>query len=140
MLTRLGWWAIDILEHTKYVLFMALSMMGSGISLWLTEKTEHQQQNIIPYINVDHWKIWLFFLLVNFCITSALLITLFYLFWCCMIWHNPNKQFLDSLCTDMDEVYHILSNMVKDTGSETYFLSILQHLLLIRNDYYIRWA
>ncbi|XP_053538067.1 protein diaphanous homolog 2 isoform X3 [Ictalurus punctatus] len=39
---------------------------------------------------------------------------------------------------DMDEVYHILSNMVKDTGSESYFLSILQHLLLIRNDYYIR--
>ena len=40
--------------------------------------------------------------------------------------------------TDMNEVYHLLSNMVKDTGSETYFLSILQHLLLIRNDYYIR--
>ncbi|XP_053091458.1 protein diaphanous homolog 2 isoform X3 [Pangasianodon hypophthalmus] len=39
---------------------------------------------------------------------------------------------------DMDEVYHILSNMVKDTGAESYFLSILQHLLLIRNDYYIR--
>ncbi|XP_033993192.1 LOW QUALITY PROTEIN: protein diaphanous homolog 2 [Trematomus bernacchii] len=39
---------------------------------------------------------------------------------------------------DMNEVYHLLSNMVKDTGSETYFLSILQHLLLIRNDYYIR--
>ncbi|XP_055080523.1 protein diaphanous homolog 2 isoform X3 [Periophthalmus magnuspinnatus] len=39
---------------------------------------------------------------------------------------------------DMDEVYHLLSNMVKDTASETYFLSILQHLLLIRNDYYIR--
>ncbi|XP_053734743.1 protein diaphanous homolog 2 isoform X1 [Synchiropus splendidus] len=39
---------------------------------------------------------------------------------------------------DMSEVYHLLSNMVKDTGSEAYFLSILQHLLLIRNDYYIR--
>uniref|UniRef100_A0AAV2MKD9 Uncharacterized protein n=1 Tax=Knipowitschia caucasica TaxID=637954 RepID=A0AAV2MKD9_KNICA len=39
---------------------------------------------------------------------------------------------------DMDEVYHLLSNMVKDTASDTYFLSILQHLLLIRNDYYIR--
>ncbi|CAI5652647.1 unnamed protein product [Oreochromis niloticus] len=39
---------------------------------------------------------------------------------------------------DMNEVYHLLSNMVKDTASETYFLSILQHLLLIRNDYYIR--
>ncbi|XP_035983252.1 protein diaphanous homolog 2 isoform X4 [Fundulus heteroclitus] len=39
---------------------------------------------------------------------------------------------------DMNEVYHLLSNMVKDTSSESYFLSILQHLLLIRNDYYIR--
>ncbi|XP_038137230.1 protein diaphanous homolog 2 isoform X3 [Cyprinodon tularosa] len=39
---------------------------------------------------------------------------------------------------DMNEVYHLLSNMVKDTASEPYFLSILQHLLLIRNDYYIR--
>ncbi|XP_041652948.1 protein diaphanous homolog 2 isoform X5 [Cheilinus undulatus] len=39
---------------------------------------------------------------------------------------------------DMNEVYHLLSNMVKDTGSEPFFLSILQHLLLIRNDYYIR--
>ncbi|KAK2848897.1 hypothetical protein Q5P01_008731 [Channa striata] len=35
-------------------------------------------------------------------------------------------------------LYHLLSNMVKDTASETYCLSILQHLLLIRNDYYIR--
>lgn len=40
----------------------------------------------------------------------------------------------------MNEVYHLLSNMVKDTGSEAYFLSILQHLLLIRNDYYIRYV
>uniref|UniRef100_A0AAQ4NXB5 Diaphanous related formin 2 n=1 Tax=Gasterosteus aculeatus aculeatus TaxID=481459 RepID=A0AAQ4NXB5_GASAC len=40
--------------------------------------------------------------------------------------------------TDMNEVYHLLSNMVKDTSSEAYFLSILQHLLLVRNDYYIR--
>ncbi|XP_026883748.2 protein diaphanous homolog 2 isoform X3 [Electrophorus electricus] len=39
---------------------------------------------------------------------------------------------------DMGEVYHLLSNMVKDTTSEPYFLSVLQHLLLIRNDYYIR--
>ncbi|XP_038630929.1 protein diaphanous homolog 2 isoform X2 [Scyliorhinus canicula] len=39
---------------------------------------------------------------------------------------------------DMNEVYHLLSNMVKDTTAENYFLSMLQHLLLIRNDYYIR--
>ncbi|XP_059507471.1 protein diaphanous homolog 2 isoform X5 [Stegostoma tigrinum] len=39
---------------------------------------------------------------------------------------------------DMNEVYHLLSNMVKDTAAENYFLSMLQHLLLIRNDYYVR--
>uniref|UniRef100_A0A452H1Z9 Uncharacterized protein n=1 Tax=Gopherus agassizii TaxID=38772 RepID=A0A452H1Z9_9SAUR len=49
------------------------------------------------------------------------------------IWH-----FLNNLCTDMDEVYHLLYNMLKDTASENYFLSILQHLLLVRNDYYVR--
>uniref|UniRef100_A0A8D0HE98 Diaphanous related formin 2 n=1 Tax=Sphenodon punctatus TaxID=8508 RepID=A0A8D0HE98_SPHPU len=35
-------------------------------------------------------------------------------------------------------IYHLLYNMLKDTTSENYFLSILQHLLLIRNDYYVR--
>ncbi|XP_068921383.1 protein diaphanous homolog 2 [Petaurus breviceps papuanus] len=39
---------------------------------------------------------------------------------------------------DMNEVYHLLYNMLKDTSSENYLLSILQHFLLIRNDYYIR--
>uniref|UniRef100_A0A665VLH0 Diaphanous-related formin 2 n=1 Tax=Echeneis naucrates TaxID=173247 RepID=A0A665VLH0_ECHNA len=53
---------------------------------------------------------------------------------------NENKE-EDSieLSHRLDDIlYHLLSNMVKDTGSETYFLSILQHLMLIRNDYYIR--
>ncbi|XP_068106081.1 protein diaphanous homolog 2 isoform X2 [Hyperolius riggenbachi] len=39
---------------------------------------------------------------------------------------------------DMNEVYHLLYNMLKDTPSEPFLLSILQHFLLIRNDYYIR--
>ncbi|XP_043913564.1 protein diaphanous homolog 2 isoform X2 [Protopterus annectens] len=39
---------------------------------------------------------------------------------------------------DINEVYHLLYNMVKDTKAEHFFLSILQHLLLIRSDYYIR--
>ncbi|XP_035315214.1 protein diaphanous homolog 2 isoform X3 [Cricetulus griseus] len=39
---------------------------------------------------------------------------------------------------DMNEVYHLLYNMLKDTAAESYLLSILQHFLLIRNDYYIR--
>ncbi|XP_071981732.1 protein diaphanous homolog 2 isoform X2 [Engystomops pustulosus] len=39
---------------------------------------------------------------------------------------------------DINEVYHLLYNMLKDTASEPFLLSILQHFLLIRNDYYIR--
>ncbi|XP_036775523.2 protein diaphanous homolog 2 isoform X3 [Manis pentadactyla] len=39
---------------------------------------------------------------------------------------------------DMNEVYHLLYNMLKDTAAENYLLSILQHFLLIRNDYFIR--
>uniref|UniRef100_A0A7M4ERV6 Diaphanous related formin 2 n=1 Tax=Crocodylus porosus TaxID=8502 RepID=A0A7M4ERV6_CROPO len=39
---------------------------------------------------------------------------------------------------ELSHLYHLLYNMLKDTRSENYFLSILQHLLLIRNDYYIR--
>nr|XP_023394651.1 protein diaphanous homolog 2 isoform X1 [Loxodonta africana] len=39
---------------------------------------------------------------------------------------------------DMNEVYHLLYNMLKDTDAENYLLSILQHFLLIRNDYYVR--
>uniref|UniRef100_U3JMW0 Protein diaphanous homolog 2 n=1 Tax=Ficedula albicollis TaxID=59894 RepID=U3JMW0_FICAL len=46
--------------------------------------------------------------------------------------------FLNNVCTDVSEVFHLLYNMVKDTSSENYFLSILQHFLLIRNDYYVR--
>ncbi|XP_054851916.1 protein diaphanous homolog 2 [Eublepharis macularius] len=39
---------------------------------------------------------------------------------------------------DVNEVYHLLYNMLKETASENYFLSVLQHFLLIRNDYYVR--
>ncbi|KFP89225.1 Protein diaphanous 2, partial [Apaloderma vittatum] len=35
-------------------------------------------------------------------------------------------------------LFHLLYNMLKDTSSENYFLSILQHFLLIRSDYYVR--
>ncbi|KAM7031555.1 protein diaphanous homolog 3 [Passerculus sandwichensis] len=39
---------------------------------------------------------------------------------------------------DVNDVYNMVWNTVKDTSAEGYFLSILQHLLLIRNDYFIR--
>uniref|UniRef100_A0A669NXA4 Diaphanous related formin 3 n=1 Tax=Phasianus colchicus TaxID=9054 RepID=A0A669NXA4_PHACC len=38
----------------------------------------------------------------------------------------------------VNDVYNMVWNTVKDTSAEGYFLSILQHLLLIRNDYFIR--
>ncbi|KAJ8793390.1 hypothetical protein J1605_003726 [Eschrichtius robustus] len=44
---------------------------------------------------------------------------------------EPQKSFCMYL-------YHLLYNMLKDTAAENYLLSILQHFLLIRNDYYIR--
>ncbi|KAF7238670.1 hypothetical protein EYD10_14675 [Varanus komodoensis] len=42
------------------------------------------------------------------------------------------------LVTDASDVYNMVWNSVKDTSAEGYFLSILQHLLLIRNDNFIR--
>ncbi|KAJ6661673.1 hypothetical protein lerEdw1_013195 [Lerista edwardsae] len=45
--------------------------------------------------------------------------------------------FLD-LITDVNDVYNMVWKTVKDTIAEGYFLSILQHLLLIRNDDSIR--
>ena len=41
-------------------------------------------------------------------------------------------------CTDVREVFEILFNTVKDSKAEGHFLSLLQHLLLIRNDYLAR--
>lgn len=43
-----------------------------------------------------------------------------------------------TLCTDAGDVFSIVHSMVKDSSAEPYFLSILQHLMLIRNDYLVR--
>uniref|UniRef100_A0A670IPA0 Diaphanous related formin 3 n=1 Tax=Podarcis muralis TaxID=64176 RepID=A0A670IPA0_PODMU len=42
------------------------------------------------------------------------------------------------LDTEANDVYNVVWNTVKDTSAEGYFLSMLQHLLLIRNDSFIR--
>ncbi|XP_036702128.1 protein diaphanous homolog 1 isoform X2 [Balaenoptera musculus] len=39
---------------------------------------------------------------------------------------------------DLNEVFQILLNTVKDSKAEQHFLSVLQHLLLVRNDYEAR--
>ncbi|KAL0974071.1 hypothetical protein UPYG_G00215010 [Umbra pygmaea] len=39
---------------------------------------------------------------------------------------------------DVTEVFQVLMNTVKDSKAETHFLSVLQHLLLVRNDYMVR--
>uniref|UniRef100_A0A6Q2XTK1 Diaphanous-related formin 3 n=1 Tax=Esox lucius TaxID=8010 RepID=A0A6Q2XTK1_ESOLU len=43
---------------------------------------------------------------------------------------------LEDIKSEME--YPCFTSMVKDSGAETYFLSILQHLMLIRNDYFVR--
>ncbi|KAI3351736.1 hypothetical protein L3Q82_020569 [Scortum barcoo] len=57
------------------------------------------------------------------------------------------KQLFYSLCylslnwfcfSDVREVFEILVNTVKDSKAESHFLSLMQHLLLIRNDYWSR--
>ncbi|XP_058263850.1 protein diaphanous homolog 1 isoform X1 [Hemibagrus wyckioides] len=39
---------------------------------------------------------------------------------------------------DISEVFQVLLNTVKDSKAEGFFLSLMQHLLLVRNDYLIR--
>ncbi|XP_077984469.1 protein diaphanous homolog 2-like isoform X2 [Glandiceps talaboti] len=39
---------------------------------------------------------------------------------------------------EVDDVFRLINNAVMDTNAEPYFLSILQHLLLIRDDAYAR--
>ena len=41
---------------------------------------------------------------------------------------------------DVNEVFELVRNSVLDTAAEPFFLSILQHLLCIRDDYQIRPA
>lgn len=41
---------------------------------------------------------------------------------------------------DINDCFEVLKNTTLDTPAEPYFLSILQHLLFIRDDYYIRYA
>uniref|UniRef100_A0AC11DQ27 Diaphanous related formin 1 n=1 Tax=Ovis aries TaxID=9940 RepID=A0AC11DQ27_SHEEP len=51
------------------------------------------------------------------------------------------KGRLDDIRMEMDdfsEIFQILLNTVKDSKAEQHFLSILQHLLLVRNDYEAR--
>ncbi|XP_039733103.1 protein diaphanous homolog 3 [Pteropus medius] len=48
---------------------------------------------------------------------------------------------LEDIRAELDEaydVYNMVWSTVKETRAEKYFISILQHLLLIRNDYFIR--
>ncbi|KAF4083396.1 hypothetical protein AMELA_G00140710 [Ameiurus melas] len=39
---------------------------------------------------------------------------------------------------DVGDVFNTVYSLVKDTAAEMHFLSILQHLLLVRNDYFVR--
>ncbi|XP_019380797.1 PREDICTED: protein diaphanous homolog 3 isoform X1 [Gavialis gangeticus] len=55
-----------------------------------------------------------------------------------MIEFSHRLEDIRSELDEVNDVYNTVWNTVKDTKAEGYFLSILQHLLLIRNDYFIR--
>ncbi|XP_067890209.1 protein diaphanous homolog 3-like [Heterodontus francisci] len=55
-----------------------------------------------------------------------------------MIEFSHRLEDVQSELDEMNDVYNMLLNTVKDTEAESYFLSILQHMLLIRNDYFVR--
>ncbi|XP_051234219.1 protein diaphanous homolog 3-like isoform X4 [Dicentrarchus labrax] len=55
-----------------------------------------------------------------------------------MIEFSHRLEDIKSELDDAGDVFSIVQSMVKDSNAEPYFLSILQHLMLIRNDYLIR--
>ena len=46
--------------------------------------------------------------------------------------------FLNPFCTDPEDVFRMLRGMTSGTAAGPHFLSVLQHMLLIRDDYYAR--
>ncbi|XP_030017284.1 protein diaphanous homolog 3-like isoform X2 [Sphaeramia orbicularis] len=55
-----------------------------------------------------------------------------------MIEFSHRLEDIRSELDDAGDVFSIVHSMVKDSSAEPYFLSILQHLMLIRNDYLVR--
>ncbi|XP_041639883.1 protein diaphanous homolog 3-like isoform X2 [Cheilinus undulatus] len=55
-----------------------------------------------------------------------------------MIEFSHRLEDIKSELDDAGDVFSIVQSMVKDSSAEPYFLSILQHLMLIRNDYLVR--
>ena len=52
--------------------------------------------------------------------------------------YRENHFFFNSFLTDPVEVFRMVNGMVIGTNAENYFLSILQHMMLIRDDYWAR--
>ncbi|XP_070824516.1 protein diaphanous homolog 3-like [Chaetodon trifascialis] len=55
-----------------------------------------------------------------------------------MIEFSHRLEDIKSELDDAGDVFSIVQSTVKDSNAEPYFLSILQHLMLIRNDYLVR--
>ncbi|XP_061671073.1 protein diaphanous homolog 3-like isoform X2 [Syngnathoides biaculeatus] len=55
-----------------------------------------------------------------------------------MIDFSHRLEDIKSELDDAGDLFSVLLNMVKDSSAENYFISILQHLVLIRNDYLVR--
>ena len=49
-------------------------------------------------------------------------------------------QDIETEFNEPESVFNLLMSTVQGTGAATYFLSILQHLLVIRDDFYARYT
>ncbi|XP_041936470.1 protein diaphanous homolog 3-like isoform X1 [Alosa sapidissima] len=55
-----------------------------------------------------------------------------------MIEFSHRLEDIKSELDDVGDVYNVVLSVVRETPAESHFLSILQHLMLIRNDYFVR--
>ncbi|XP_035378986.1 protein diaphanous homolog 3 [Electrophorus electricus] len=55
-----------------------------------------------------------------------------------MIEFSHRLEDIKSEFDDAGDVFNVVYSMVRDTAAETHFVSVLQHLMLIRNDYFVR--
>ncbi|XP_042558841.1 protein diaphanous homolog 3 isoform X5 [Clupea harengus] len=55
-----------------------------------------------------------------------------------MIEFSHRLEDIKSELDDVGDVYNIVLSVVRETAAEGHFLSILQHLMLVRNDYFVR--
>lgn len=110
------------------LIFNLMSAWVNFMNAMLTFSWPTYTKEVIKFVEPKHKsRIFLFFLISSASPVFSCEYTVFSLIYESL-----------TLCTDAGDVFSIVLSMVKDSSAEPYFLSILQHLMLIRNDHLIR--